>query len=153
MVLLRESKRKADQSSESLQADFHRSMMELQDMNQEFEVSLLNSTLFFIISFYPSFGIFCLYALYERELLDFQPHPAEMVFGQQVGRAGVMLLQSSLVESHKTNVFSHVYKTVLNATEHKNNSIECHSLSGNSPVLTVHIQRREGGEEGNYTLN
>ncbi|XP_072240224.1 keratin-like protein KRT222 [Leuresthes tenuis] len=39
VALLRESKRKADQSSESLQADFHRSMMELQEMNQEFEAA------------------------------------------------------------------------------------------------------------------
>ncbi|XP_026215975.1 keratin-like protein KRT222 isoform X2 [Anabas testudineus] len=37
VTLLRESKRKADQNSMSLQADFHRSMTELQEMHEEFE--------------------------------------------------------------------------------------------------------------------
>ncbi|XP_071360380.1 keratin, type I cytoskeletal 18-A isoform X2 [Trachinotus anak] len=39
VALLRESKRKADQSSMTLQADFHRSMTELQKMHQEFEAA------------------------------------------------------------------------------------------------------------------
>ncbi|XP_029357338.1 keratin, type I cytoskeletal 18-A isoform X2 [Echeneis naucrates] len=39
VVLLRESKRKADQNSMMLQADFHRSMTELQRMHQEFEAA------------------------------------------------------------------------------------------------------------------
>ncbi|XP_020568476.1 keratin-like protein KRT222 isoform X1 [Oryzias latipes] len=38
-ALLRESKRKADQSSMMLQADCHRSMMELQEMHREFEAA------------------------------------------------------------------------------------------------------------------
>ncbi|XP_040893052.1 keratin, type I cytoskeletal 18 [Toxotes jaculatrix] len=39
VALLRESKRKADQSSMTLQADVHRSMRELQEMHQEFEAA------------------------------------------------------------------------------------------------------------------
>uniref|UniRef100_A0A3Q1FS71 Keratin 222 n=1 Tax=Acanthochromis polyacanthus TaxID=80966 RepID=A0A3Q1FS71_9TELE len=39
VALLRESKRKADCSTATLQADFHRSMTELQQMNQEFEAA------------------------------------------------------------------------------------------------------------------
>ncbi|XP_074545702.1 keratin, type I cytoskeletal 18-A [Halichoeres trimaculatus] len=39
VVLLRESKRKADESSEMLQMDLRHSMMELQDMHQEFEAA------------------------------------------------------------------------------------------------------------------
>lgn len=38
VALLRESKRKADQSAMMLQADCQRSMMELQEMDREFEV-------------------------------------------------------------------------------------------------------------------
>ncbi|XP_041640115.1 keratin, type I cytoskeletal 18 isoform X2 [Cheilinus undulatus] len=39
VALLRESKRKADQSGVALEADLRRSMMELQEMNQEFEAA------------------------------------------------------------------------------------------------------------------
>ncbi|GAA6225868.1 keratin-like protein KRT222 isoform X1 [Lates japonicus] len=39
VALLRESKRKADQSSMTLQAEFHHSMTELQEMHQEFEAA------------------------------------------------------------------------------------------------------------------
>lgn len=39
VALLRESKRKADESSMELQAEFHRSMTELQEMHREFEVT------------------------------------------------------------------------------------------------------------------
>ncbi|XP_022595753.1 keratin-like protein KRT222 isoform X2 [Seriola dumerili] len=39
VALLRESKTKADQSSMTLQADFHRSMTELQKMHQEYEAA------------------------------------------------------------------------------------------------------------------
>lgn len=39
VALLRESKRQVDQSSQMLQTDFHRSMVELQEMNQEFEAA------------------------------------------------------------------------------------------------------------------
>ncbi|XP_040003383.1 keratin, type I cytoskeletal 18-A [Xiphias gladius] len=39
VALLRESKRKADESSMELQAEFHRSMTELQEMHREFEAA------------------------------------------------------------------------------------------------------------------
>ncbi|XP_021168739.2 keratin, type I cytoskeletal 18-A isoform X1 [Fundulus heteroclitus] len=39
VALLREAKRKADESSRTLQAEFHRSMTELQQMDQEFEAA------------------------------------------------------------------------------------------------------------------
>lgn len=39
VALLRESRRKADQSSMTLQAELRRSLTELQEMDQEFEVT------------------------------------------------------------------------------------------------------------------
>lgn len=57
MALLRESKRKADQSSITLQADLRHSMTELQEMHQEFEVTKCTANayhdLFFFLSFLP----------------------------------------------------------------------------------------------------
>lgn len=59
VALLRESKRKADESSVMLQAEFHRSMTELQGMHEEFEVTICTTNpwydIFFIFSgIYPS---------------------------------------------------------------------------------------------------
>lgn len=59
MALLRELKRKADQSSMTLQAEFHRSMAEMQEMHQEFEVSKCFANaqydiLFYVLIFFPS---------------------------------------------------------------------------------------------------
>lgn len=58
MALLRESKRKADQSSVTLQADIHRSMSELQEMHQEFEVTQCTATACYDIFFYSLLGYF-----------------------------------------------------------------------------------------------
>lgn len=52
VALLRDTKRKADRSSMALQADVHRSMTELQEMHQEFEVTRRTPNVWYEISFY-----------------------------------------------------------------------------------------------------
>lgn len=52
VALLRESKRKADQSSMTLQAEFHHSMTELQEMHQEFEVTKCTANACYDIFFF-----------------------------------------------------------------------------------------------------